>query len=262
MARNKIVSITKGLEKPEQLRMGSVAGAISVSLGVEAKVDRDAGLLTREPNTLPQPADGHPHSIGFQECAVLPETEKTYWIASDSSVGVLGAAAAMPADALCVFSTFEELTAGTREWPVRVLVKVWNQLPDQPSVARFENRRIALQRLWRAIQKLPEQARGSTPGRPNHGKQKKQIKPRAIAGSKTESMVALLKAPGGATLSALIEATGWQAHTVRGFLSRKVSKQLGLPLQSFRRDGQRTYALPSGNGEDEKDGTKQTAERA
>ncbi len=63
--------------------------------------------------------------------------------------------------------------------------------------------------------------------------------------SKTKSVLDLLGTPGGATLAALMKATGWQAHSVRGFLSQKVSKQLGLPLQSVRLDGQRVYALIS-----------------
>ena len=41
-----------------------------------------------------------------------------------------------------------------------------------------------------------------------------------------------------------MKATQWQAHSVRGFLSRKVAGSLGLPLQSTKRDGQRVYALP------------------
>jgi hypothetical protein len=42
-----------------------------------------------------------------------------------------------------------------------------------------------------------------------------------------------------------MEATGWQAHTIRGFLSRRVSKQLGFALRSVRRDGERIYSLSS-----------------
>ena len=44
-------------------------------------------------------------------------------------------------------------------------------------------------------------------------------------------------------MAALREATGWQAHSVRGFLSGKLSKQLGLTIQSLRKDGERVYAL-------------------
>jgi hypothetical protein len=60
----------------------------------------------------------------------------------------------------------------------------------------------------------------------------------------------MLRVQGGATLSALMEATGWQSHSVRGFLSGKLSKQLGLRVESSRRDGQRVYALIPSAGEE------------
>ncbi len=48
-----------------------------------------------------------------------------------------------------------------------------------------------------------------------------------------------------------MEASGWLAHSVRGFLSGKLGKQLGLRLESFRRDGERVYALPPATGPQE-----------
>ena len=63
--------------------------------------------------------------------------------------------------------------------------------------------------------------------------------------NKTEVVLRMLRQPEGATLKALMRATKWQAHSVRGFLSAQVSKRLGLEIRSFRRDGERVYALPS-----------------
>jgi hypothetical protein len=62
--------------------------------------------------------------------------------------------------------------------------------------------------------------------------------------NKTELVLKMLRQPQGATLKALMRATKWQAHSVRGFLSAKVAKGLGLEVQSFRREGERVYALP------------------
>jgi hypothetical protein len=38
-------------------------------------------------------------------------------------------------------------------------------------------------------------------------------------------------------------ATGWQAHSVRGFISGHVVKKMNLQVKSFRRDGERVYAI-------------------
>jgi len=63
-------------------------------------------------------------------------------------------------------------------------------------------------------------------------------------GSKTAQVLDLLKRPDGATLAELRKATGWQAHSVRGFLSGTVGKKLGLALASAKAEnGERTYSI-------------------
>jgi hypothetical protein len=54
----------------------------------------------------------------------------------------------------------------------------------------------------------------------------------------------LLKRPDGVTLAELMKATGWQAHSVRGFLSGTVSKKMGLAVTSTKAEGgERTYSI-------------------
>jgi hypothetical protein len=68
----------------------------------------------------------------------------------------------------------------------------------------------------------------------------------ARSGTKTGKILELLKRPGGVTLKDLMKATGWQAHSVRGFLSGALAKKTGTPAESFKgADGQRTYRLSS-----------------
>jgi hypothetical protein len=55
-------------------------------------------------------------------------------------------------------------------------------------------------------------------------------------------VVALLNRPQGATIAAIIEATSWQSHSVRGFLAGVARKTLGLTLQSEKADGKRFIA--------------------
>jgi hypothetical protein len=53
----------------------------------------------------------------------------------------------------------------------------------------------------------------------------------------------MMQGKGGATLDQIMKATGWQAHTVRGFISILGSKH-GLKIESSKReDGARVYAL-------------------
>ena len=57
----------------------------------------------------------------------------------------------------------------------------------------------------------------------------------------------MLQSPTGATIAAMMKATGWQQHSVRGFLAGVVRKRLKLKLGSTEVDGNRVYQIASGD---------------
>ena len=66
----------------------------------------------------------------------------------------------------------------------------------------------------------------------------------ARAGSKTAMVLDLLQRKGGATLSEIMKATGWQKHSVRGFISGALGKKMGLTVESTKgEDGERNYSV-------------------
>jgi len=83
--------------------------------------------------------------------------------------------------------------------------------------------------------KAPKAAKGAKTPKPAVG---------AREGSKTATVLALLKRSGGATLAQIMEATSWQAHSVRGFISGTLGKKMDLPVVSAKReDGARIYSI-------------------
>jgi len=68
----------------------------------------------------------------------------------------------------------------------------------------------------------------------------------AREGSKKAEVLELMRRPKGATLQEIMKLTGWQAHTVRGFVSGTLIKKQGLKVESFRSDDkERTYRVPA-----------------
>jgi hypothetical protein len=78
---------------------------------------------------------------------------------------------------------------------------------------------------------------------PDHPRPKK-----GDPGSKQSRVIAMLHSPAGATIAAMMKATGWQQHSVRGFLAGVVRKRLKLKLGSKKVDGVRVYQIADDDG--------------
>ena len=63
-------------------------------------------------------------------------------------------------------------------------------------------------------------------------------------GTKQATLIAMLRAPGGANLGEIVAATGWLSHTARGAMSGALKKKLGLTITSEKVDGRgRVYRI-------------------
>jgi hypothetical protein len=110
---------------------------------------------------------------------------------------------------------------------------------EQPKAAKKASR---AQRGAHVAKKAAKSPKKASPAKkaPKGAKKAKT----AREGSKTNKVLELLKRPGGVTAKELMKATGWQPHSVRGFLSGTIGKKMCLTVVSTKgEDGERTYSI-------------------
>jgi hypothetical protein len=144
------------------------------------------------------------------------------------------------------FANAGELSRLAASWPATRMVEIWNKLPNVKAVQKFTDRRTAVRRIWRAVQTLaPSPTEQHRTVAPTRSRAPTKSGPSVRDGTKKERIIALLKRPSGATLKDMMAETGWQPHSVRGFISAQLSKRLGLQIKSFKRRGERVYRIHS-----------------
>jgi len=200
----------------------------------------------------------------------------TFTIDTDNNITAFAAAAQVP-EGQDRFATEKELAKLSADWPIARFPEVWNAFAGAPPfgdlkpVKKFTDRKTAVTRIWKAIQPLGEEllrtsirdaeaklkaartaptpAPQAAPAAPKKAKAAKQATakdaaPTARDGSKKAIVLDMLRRADGATLKDIMDATVWQAHSVRGFISGSLGKKMGLTVESFKRpDGVRAYRI-------------------
>ena len=109
-----------------------------------------------------------------------------------------------------------------------------------PEGARVAKKKAKSAKKASQAKKAPKTAAKPKGARPNKAAKEKGVR----EGSKTETILALLRRPGGVTAKELMKATDWQPHSVRGFLSGTIGKKMGLTVTSTKgEDGERNYSI-------------------
>lgn len=72
---------------------------------------------------------------------------------------------------------------------------------------------------------------------------RKKAQAKRPAASKGDRIFTLLRRAEGASLEDMMKATGWQQHSLRGFMSGTLAKRKGLRVASEKLDGERRYRI-------------------
>jgi hypothetical protein len=158
------------------------------------------------------------------------------------------------------FDSQPALAKLSADWPLSRFVEIWNSISGQSPVKKFQDRKKAVARVWNAIQPLagngqaefateqPEARRkAQKPAKKGKSGKKaasaKQAGGKAQRSNKKAEVIAMMMRAKGVTLAEIMQATGWQKHTVRGFVSILGSKG-GHSIESSKNAaGERIYRI-------------------
>jgi hypothetical protein len=128
------------------------------------------------------------------------------------------------------FEYYQEFNAAALTWPSSRLADIWNKLPGVTPVAKFMNKERGSARIWEQLENLaPEPEPEPEPKQESETGSARSVRP----GTKAALVIGMLSGPDGATLGAIMDATGWQSHTCQGFIAGTLGTKLGLDVESI-----------------------------
>jgi Protein of unknown function (DUF3489) len=143
----------------------------------------------------------------------------------------------------------ENMTTSITEETGNAQAPATSEKPKATKKARVapQGAHVAKKKAKSAKKASPTKRAPKTATKPKGARPDKAVKQKGVReGSKTETIVALLKRPGGVTAKELMKTTGWQPHSVRGFLSGTIGRKMGLTVTSTKaEDGERSYSVKS-----------------
>jgi hypothetical protein len=162
---------------------------------------------------------------------------------------------------LIQFESQAALAKVASDWAMSRFVEIWNGIPGQTPIKKFQDRKKAVSRIWSAIQSLAGNGPSSEsatekPERPlkvaNTFKKARSAMKVSSKGSgdkasersnKKAEVIVMMSRTKGATLAEIMQVTGWQKHTVRGFVSLLSSKGGQMIESSKNPAGERSYRI-------------------
>jgi Protein of unknown function (DUF3489) len=139
---------------------------------------------------------------------------------------------------LAQFDSEAALAKLSADWPMSRFVEIWNSIPGNTEVSKLTDPKKSVARIWKAILPLASDghaskseanpkkaAKGAKPAKKAKAAKKPAPakkaarKPKADRTNKKAEVIAMMQRAKGATLDEIMKATGWQRHTVRGFVS-------------------------------------------